>query len=168
VVEAGQLLHRSPLAIFPFLALGALISSARTKQRLLITLATVALHFGLTWMLYVDHREVWWIVVIVACVFVPNLTLPLVLARAAVIISAYSLMIYLVHPLAFLVFYKYFGADGIVGVVGVVFQIVAGIGVGIVMRRVLEVLGVNRLAGLKVTFFPSRRTDSSLREGSTD
>ncbi len=157
MLETARLLHRSPVAILPFLALGALISCAQTPMRKVASLSAIAIQFGLVWVLYPDHREIWWIVALAACAYVPYVTLPGFVARPVVMISAYSLMIYLAHPFAFLVFYKFFGSEGAAGLVSVVFQIGTGIFLGILMRWVLDFLGVNRLAGLRVTFFPSQK-----------
>ncbi|MCZ8335774.1 MAG: AMP-binding protein [Rhodobacteraceae bacterium] len=162
MVEAARLLHQSPLAILPFLAVGALLAMAQTQANKLISMAIVAVHFGLVWVIYPDHREAWWIVALAICAFVPHVSLPGLLARLVVLISAYSLMIYLAHPIAFLAFYKFFGGDGIVGLVNILFQIGTGTVLGIIMRKLLDQLGVNRLSGLKATFFPSRRTDGMM------
>ncbi|GEM_PF-4095119 len=165
MVEAARLLHQSPVAILPFLVIGAIVALGKTKKRRIISLGTALLHFALVYVLYADHREVWWIFALAACAFFPHVTLPVAVARPVITVSAYSLMIYLAHPLAYLVFYKYFGGDGLIGVVGVFFQIGTGICLGIVARHVLGVIGVNRLSSLPVTFFPSRSPVPSLKEG---
>ncbi len=155
----ASLLHQSPLAILPFMAIGALLAQAQTRARTWVTLALALGHFGLVRMIYPDHGEAWWVVALLLCAFVPTVTLPHLPARAVVIVSAHSLMIYLAHPIAFLIFYKFFGASGLAGMGNILFQIATGIILGIAMRRFLDALGVQRLAGLRASF--SRHAEGS-------
>ncbi len=161
IMDTARLLHFSPVALMPFLAIGALVALADTRRRLAISFGFALFHFGLANVLFLDHAELWWVAALVCCTLFPNVVLPRLVSKAVVTIAAYSLMIYLVHHAAFLVFYKFAGGDQAAKLASMFFQVCCGVALGVLMRPALDRLGVNRLAERANPFRPAPSRQST-------
>ena len=147
--EAAYFLHRSPVAIIPFLVIGAIVATANTVQRKAISFCLVVVHFGLNKLFYVAHEEIWWVMALGLCVLVPYVSLPNAVSKIVVTIAAYSLMIYLTHHAVNLVFYKFAGGSEAARLASMVAQISFGVAFGLAIRPFIIWLGVNRFANGK-------------------
>ncbi len=143
--ESAFLLRQSPTTMLPFLAVGALVAMADTPRRLALSLALVLCHWGVSYLFYNTHAELWWAAALILCALVPNVTLPRVLAVVLVIVASHSLMIYLTHHAAAFAILGVFG-DRVPTLLSIVLQVGFGVAAGIAIRPAVRWLGVNRLA----------------------
>ncbi len=146
VLDVARLLQTSPIALLPLLGLGALVATAETRVQLAASFALVMAHFGLANVIYLNHAEPWWIIALLFCVVMPYVALPRVLSRVVVTIAAYSLMIYLVHNAAHLLFVGLAGHENSARLASLIFQLSCGVALGVLMRPVLDWLGVLNLS----------------------
>lgn len=150
--EVATLLHTSPFAIFPFLAIGALVAAAKTRKRQMISFGFVLFQFGLANLLYIEHSEFWWVSALLVCTMFPYVTLPRMVSKIVATIAASSLMIYLLHTAVGGVFSAFAGDTEAVRIVSIVIQILSGVILSLMMRPVFHWLGIIKIADARVTF----------------
>lgn len=141
-LDAGKLLHQTPVAIIPFLTIGGLVACAKTAERRVLTFAFTALHFAVVYQFYVDHTEIWWMLALLICAIFPVVSLPKIASKLVVTIAGYSLMIYLTHHAVFVVLYKFIGGEDASRLLSVIVQLCFGVLFGKFMRRVYNRLNL--------------------------
>lgn len=151
IAGAPELAERLPTTMMPFLAIGALVAVAQTRERQAVSLGLALLHVGLCHLLFRTHTEPVWIVALALCLAFPSVPLPRRVASVVVLLAAHSLMIYLTHPAANAIFGAILG-EGSPPVVNVLFQLGFGIAFGVMLRPVLQWISVTRLAERPITF----------------
>ncbi|MEM6497923.1 MAG: AMP-binding protein, partial [Pseudomonadota bacterium] len=135
--DVGNILHRNPIALIPFLIVGGLVAAARTTSRQVISFAVVALHSAVVAQFYADHNELWWVLALVLCALCPFVSLPKSMSKLVIAIASYSLMIYLTHHAVFIVMHKLIGGSDLARVASVFAQISFGVVFGYLMRPVI-------------------------------
>lgn len=150
--EVAILLDVSPFAVFPFLVIGALVATAKTRKRQVISFGFVLFQFGLANLLYTEHSEFWWVAALLVCTMFPYVTLPRMVSKIVATIAASSLMIYLLHTAVGGVFTAFAADTDAVRLVSIVVQILSGVFLSLMMRPVFHWLGINKIANARVTF----------------
>lgn len=147
----SRLLRHAPTTLIPLLMLGVLFAFADTPQKRAIAVGLAGVHavFMATNILWTSEYFIWFGALLIV-VFLPYIQMPAILSRLIVAVSAHALMIYLSHrPLDFgldLLF-----ADGLAIFPTILLMLVVGIALGIAVRPILQWLGINRLAELRIS-----------------
>ncbi|WP_424989517.1 hypothetical protein [Fluviibacterium sp. S390] len=140
-----------PTTTMPFLVIGAVVAAADTQRRVVASFAFVLLHFAVSALFYRSHAEGWWVIALLFCVLMPQITLPRIVTSVVMLLAAHSLIIYLSHHATGSVFSDIFGRGELRGA-SVVFQLAFGVLLGIALRPLLTRLGIYRLADIPLSF----------------
>ena len=140
-----------PTTLLPFLAIGAVFACAHSTRRVVITLGLGVLHCAVAALFYHSHGENWWLLALALCIFVPHTKMPRIVVSIVVVLAVHSLIIYLSQHGSGSLFIGLMGA-GEYPVAMMVFQLCFGVALGMVMRPLLDRLGVRRLAGVPFSF----------------
>ena len=157
--SAATVMDKSATTILPFLIVGALFAWAKSPGRRAVSLALALAHLAYVNAVFPEHSEAWWLFALAACWLVPFVTLPRFVANGVVMIAAFSLMIYLIHPAVGNVVRVVAGDGALANAISFAVQLGAGVLAGLAMRPVLDRIGLARLARRRVSFPETRSAE---------
>ena len=147
----SDLLQYAPTTLLPVFALGVLFAYADSSQRRIVAILLGIVHLALAQVVYVEMTEITWLLALGLCLFMPFVTIPRILAAVLVIVSGHALMIYLSHRAVDFALNQF--VPGLLpSALEITAQLAVGVLLGIGLRPILDRLGINRLAQMRISF----------------
>ena len=148
--HVAALLRRSLTTLMPVLVLGALLSLAETRGRILVTGAAILAHLALQNLGPLGGDEGLWVAALALTVIVPSVYLPGLVAVGLLAVSAEALIIYLSHRATL------FALEGVLGfaptvTIGVITALAVGVFLGKGLRPIVARVGTERLSRMRIS-----------------